>query len=238
MAEAVTTVEDSLIVAILLLSWLILAVTRHVSPVFRSSFSRYFTAHRFYIEDVQHHHIRTLLPGSSILLQHLLLTGIVFYCLGSTLFSPAEIDALFSRYPALPIFGENSFSFFNWGVITAFLVETVSVIWLLLATPLRKHLNQVFNLYPWPLQLNLLFSTVIVTVFVSGYNNTLLYIFAAIFFLIFLLTFIIASIDTVTFAQNSKQRVRIFSCTTALYILVLIGLAVWISLSPQLLNVI
>lgn len=237
MAEAVTTAEDSIIVTILLLSWLILAFTWHISPVFRRSFFRYFASHQFYVKDVFLRHIRTLLPGGSILLQHIFLSGIAFYCIGNHLISYRGRETLFSHYSVLSVFGEGSLAFFIWGAFIAFFVEAISIAWLRFAHPKITYFSQSLNLYPWLLQINLFLATAMVPVYISDAGSLPLYILGVMFLLLFLVAFVVASLDGIKFLPV-KQRWRVLSYTTALYILALIGLVIWISLSPRLLNVI
>ncbi len=227
----------SLLILMLLLSWLILAGTWYISPVFRRSFYRYFAGHRFYVKDVLERHIRTVLPGASILLQHILLTGIMFYCVGNTLFSTLGREALFYHYPFSSVFGEGKFAFFAWGAFIAFTFETLCVLWLRFINPRFTHFDQIFNLYPWPLQLNIVIATIMAVAYTSADNPLLVYSLSIIFLPIVIAPFIVTSLDSVEFADE-KQRLWVMSYTSGLYLILLISLTLWVFFSPRLINVV
>ncbi|HLR76777.1 MAG TPA: hypothetical protein VK106_03900 [Balneolaceae bacterium] len=228
--------QGSLITILLLISWIILAVTYYVSPVFRNSMTRYFTGHQFYIKDVYERHLRSVLPGASILFQQVILTGIVFFCISNVFISPLGKEALLYHYPVLSIFGETGYALLFWGFAAAVVFEILCLSWLLVTNPRLKYFSQVFNLYPWPLQLNLLIVTIMVTIYSSGENEMLLFITGLVFLIITLAAFIIAAVDAINLSKSQK-RLWVAASSLLLYIVLLTGSIIWIYFSPYLLKV-
>lgn len=228
--------QSSFIIMLLLLAWVILSFTYYVSPVYRRSFYRYFTGHQFYLIDVFERHIRSNLPGASILIQQIIFSGVVFYCIGTRFLSPLGKEALIYHYPFISIFGESNLMFLLWGFLTAILFLALCICWLLIAAPQIKHFSQILNIYPWLLQLNIIVVTIMVTVYASGGSRLLLFIASLLFLLISLAPFIITSIDGINFL-NKKNRIWVANSTFVLYIVLLAGLGLWIYLSPQLLKI-
>lgn len=226
---------DDIIVFLLLMAWILFGLTYNYNPVYRKSFRRYFTGHTFFIQDIMDRHIRTLFSGFSILLQHAIAGGIVFFCLFHITFSPLGHRALLTHYPALAAFGTAPWSLLLWGILFTLLAQLVCIAWLWAANSGITHLSQVINLYPWPLQLNLITSTFTAAFFFGGENETAIYLFSAIFMIIFVSTFPLTVFDTL---PHENKRPRLFVAgTVGLYIILLFGTAAWIAASPALVNV-
>ncbi len=229
--------ENNALIAALLLVWILLSITYYISPVFRKSLVRYFTGHPYYVRDVMDRYVRTMLPGTSILAQHVLLGGIVGYCVGNSLFSSLGIEAFYSHYPIFSIFGEDNFAFFWGGFIAILVAQIICVVWLHLANPKLNHFSQIFNLYPWLLQINVIPATLIVGLFTSKGSIILLFILGVIFMLSFAAAFIITALDGITYI-STNQKYWFLPATAGLYLLVIAGLVTWALFSTQFINVI
>lgn len=228
--------SNTIIVVMLLLVWFIFGATYNYNPVFRKSFLRYFTGHKFFVDDVIQRHIRSFFTGFSILIQHAICGGIVLYCLFHSVFSPLGYEALYSHYNILAIFGTGVLGLFIWGCFFTLVIEVISILWLWIANPATKYLSQIVNLYPWLLQLNLIIATLITAVYLPGGNNVLIYLLTGLFVILFIGSFILTALDTVR--HVTSRRPWVYAGTLGGYSIVLTGIIIWIVLSPKLLNVV
>lgn len=229
------TQHDAVIIA-LLLAWVIFAVTYHSSPVFRKSMARYFTGHKFYVNDVMQRHIRTPLPGTAILIQHTMAGGILFYCVFNTAFSSLGLEVLYSHYPMLALFDDGNISLFITGCMFTLILESTCIAWLIIANTEITHYNQVFNLYPWPLQINLFVISLLLTLFMTGQHPFLVYVAAFLFVVILLSAFVISAMDCKRLLHS--KRLWFISATVGLYTVILIAVLIWILASDTFLDVI
>lgn len=213
-------------VLMLFLLWGSVALNYSLSPLYRRSAGRFFTSHRFYVNDVLHRHVRAPGQGVVMLVQHSLLSGILLYTLGRFLFSPAGMNALTHHLPAAELFGSPYLSLFCWGFLLSLVVELVSILWLLVVNRRIDYFSQVTNLYNWPLQLNLVTVTVLFALLIAGGAagwavSFLLGIYGVVLFGSFLLT----AYDT---SGLVPKRFVFLLSTAGLYLLLLAGLTVWI----------
>lgn len=213
-------------VLLLFLLWGSVALNYSLSPLYRRSAGRFFTSHRFYVNDVLHRHVRAPGQGVVMLVQHSLLSGILLYSLGRFLFSPAGMNALTHHLPAMEILGGPYLSLFCWGFLLSLLVELVSILWLLVVNRKIDFFSQVTNLYNWPLQLNLVTVTVLFTLLISGTGtgwavSLLLGVYGLVLFGSFLLT----AYDT---SGLVPRRFVFLLATAGIYLLLLSALTAWI----------
>lgn len=226
---------NSIIAILLLLVWALFGITYNYNPVYRKSLQRYFTGHTFFIQDIMERHIRYYFPGTSILLQHCITGGIVLFCLFHITISPLGYQALQYHYPAVAALGSAPWAVLLWGMIFTFVLEMICILWLWATNSGITHLSQVINLYPWPLQVNLLIATFIAAFFFAGGNDIAIYLLTAFFALIFLSTFLITAFDT---ARYESKRPRLFLAgTVGLYLVLIASVTIWIAVSPALRNV-
>ena len=228
--------EHNTVIIALLLSWVIFAFTYNSSPVYQKSMARYFTGHKFYVDDVMQRIIRSPLPGGSILVQHTIAGAIFFYCIFHATFTSTGFEALYYYYPLLSLFGTWSLSIFILGFFITLFAEIICVTWLKYTNPDITHLSQLLNLYPWPLQINLLVITLMLTLFLAGQSIILIYAAALIFLLIFLSAFIITALDSSRYVASKK--ILFLVGTMGAYITIMVGLLIWMAASPKLHNVI
>ncbi|MFH5830838.1 hypothetical protein ACG2F4_02210 [Halalkalibaculum sp. DA3122] len=211
--------SHSIIVLILVLVWGTVALNYSFMPTYRRSLFRFFHSHRFFIEDVIKRHIRSVVPSLLLLIQHSILSGIFLYCAASTFFSRAGLEVFYHYFPTLSLFGNEYFSFFVLGLITAFLFQTVSILWLYFANRSINYLSQISILYSWPFHLNLVITTIIVTMLMAGANAYLLSIFFILFTVVLLLDFPVTAYDA---GQNVNSYRGLYAMgTIGLYTLLL-----------------
>lgn len=224
------------VIAALIIAWFIFALTYYISPVYRKALVRYFTGHTFYIDDVLKRHVRTFLPGISLFIQHALAGGIVMYCFFYTGFSSLGAETLFYHFPFLSFFNAGANSILILGFTVTLAIEIICIIWLWLALPSINYLYQVFNLYPWSLQINVPLATITLVLFLTGMHWFFIFSTAAIFLLIFIASFFITSMDGVRYANAAKFKY--LAASAGLYTVVILGVIIWISLSDKLINII
>ncbi len=232
----IQTGHENAIVIMLLLVWIILAVTYNYNPVYRRSFLRYYSGHKFYVKDVMHRHIRSLFTGNSIMAQHAISGGIIIFCLYEATFSDLGKQATLSHFPFLDIFGLGSLNVFLWGFIFTIAVETLSVLWLRFANPEVTFISQIMNLYPWLLQLNLLVATLAAVALLSGGSIWLIYALGCFYTIFFISSFTVTAFDTGSYLKTNKYWY--IAGTAGLYLLLVVIAMVWIFISHEFTGVI
>lgn len=219
-----TSSSHSLIVLLLIFVWGCFAVNYSLSPVFRRSMFRYFLGHKFYVDDIMQHHIRSVAPAGVMLLLHVLLAGIAIYCYVNAVFSDLAIEALSLHLPVS--FSGDTFMAFVivWTCLATLTLEAVCLVWLYLTNRRMRKFSQAVNLYAWPMQLNLFIATAMVTLLMAGYHSASISVLAVIFLLVFLSSFIITSLDTVKYV---KKKYLYLTGTVFLYSSFWIALLIW-----------
>jgi hypothetical protein len=216
----------NVIVISLLIAWILFGIAYRYDPLHQKSFSRFFGAHSFYVDDVMNHEIRTLFSGISILLQHALSGGIILYCIFETAFSKLGQQALFWHIPALSIFGTGKLDIFLLGILAVLVIEVISLLILLLTNKHTSHLSQAVNIYCWPLQLNLFTSTLAFVFFLSWKQPLAIYACGIVYLLIFFGSFASSSKDISHYLQG--VHFWIFSCITTAYFAALLSFVGWL----------
>lgn len=215
-------------VFLLLLLWGTVALNYSISPLYRRSARRFFSSHRFYVNDVIHRHVRAPTQGVIMLVQHSLLSGILFYSIGKYLLSTTGTEALLHYFPGALALGTPALSLFFWGFLLSLAVEFVAILWLLLLNRGIDHFSQVTNLYNWPLQLNLVTVTVLFAILISGQvprtGTTLLFLF--LYLAILFGSYLLTAFDL---SKATPKRFRFLLSTAGLYLLLLAGGVIWIA---------
>lgn len=234
--ENTYSLQRNIIVIMLLLVWLILALTYNYNPIYRRSFLRYFTGHKFYVQDVMKRHIRSLFTANSILIQHAISGGIVLYCIYEVTFSALGHQAVLSHYPVLSLLGNSTLALFFWGFGATIIIETISIFWLRFTNPEVYFISQIANLYPWLLQLNLIVATLTSIVLLAGWHPIYIYVLGCLFIIFFVSSFTVTAFDTGYYVQS--KRYWYLAGTAGLYLALLAGAIVWIFLLRDFMNVI
>lgn len=222
--------SSTLPVVILLIVWGSIAFHYHSSPLYRKSLFRYFTAHKFFINDIFQRQIRSPLPGVIIIFQHALLLASTAFVTIDSLLSPLGQTALFYHMPQLTLMGNTHYSFWGWALLACILISFFCALWIYVAHKSIHSFIQVATIYAWPLQLNFVLATVAITLFSSGTHTVTIVIFTALAFAIFLATFFFAAIDV---TQSSRSKLTFQLKTTIPYILLLAGVSTWVLLQEQ-----
>lgn len=225
--ESLPPQENSAIpVLILFAVWGLAALHYNSSPLYRKSLFRYFSAHKFFIDDIFHRQIRSPLPAFLIILQNAFLVAASFYAMFSALWSPTAKQALFYHFPVLETFGTGSLAILGWLLLVSFAISLISILWLYLAHRKENSLTQVATIYAWPLQLIFISATVTIASFSAGGSNHIIVLSCIFTLLIFLLGFIFTAIDIARF--KASHPIIYLLGTIGLYIILIGGLTTWL----------
>lgn len=214
-------------IVILLLVWGSIALHYSGSPLYRKSVFRFFTSHRFFIDDIFHRKIRSPIPAMLLLFQHALLFSACIFSVFSELFSKLGQQALFTYFPFLTIVGSNTYSIFIWTFLAVITVSLISIIWLFISHKQLRQLTQVATIYVWPLHINFLLCTVAITLYASGATKIPLLIGVIPAMILFAVAFMLASFDFGRFVISG--RVTYLFLTTGLYVLAVGGGLIWLT---------
>jgi len=218
----------------LLVIWASVALYYSSSPLYRKSLFRYFNAHKFFIDDIFQRHIRSASPAIILIFQNaILLAAALFACVMSAV-TPLGLDALFHHFPVLTIFGKGIFSLTFWIVPLSLLLASLSITWLYISHKRINSFTQIATIYAWPLQLNLLVTTVVVVLYASGGPLWLISLTGITALLVQLLSFIIASFDTARFLPS--HTILYLFTTSGLYFMIATALIIWGLLTPELID--
>lgn len=212
-------------VILLIMTWASVALHYNISPLYRKSLFRYFTAHKFFIDDIFHRHIRSASPAMILLFQNAVLIAAGVYAFVATFFSSQGLDVLFHYFPTSSIFGTASSGFAVWAFSVSLILSFISITWLYISHKNINSFTQIATIYAWPLHINLGISTVGIAVFASGGAPFLIASFVLLTIPIQLISFIISSFDAAKFIQS---RLLLYMLSTSvLYLAVLVALLIW-----------
>lgn len=201
--EALPSPESPVMpIILLLLVWGSIGLHYNSSPLYRKSIFRYFTSHKFFIDDIFHRHIRSPFPAISIIVQNSVLISVSILVTFLSLFSRLGQSSFFHHFPGTAILGNTPYSIFTWALLGTLLIPCISIVWHYISNKSLTSFTQIATIYGWPLQLNFLFCTVAITLFASGGSSMLITICTVLAVTVFLLSFLFTSIDTFRFAKS------------------------------------
>lgn len=192
------------IIFVFILVWISMGVHIRVSPIYRDLMFRYFTAKRFFVDDVMRYRERALASGIFLFFQHAVFTGIVTYCFAKACFSETGLQALFHYLPQLGIMGHNYFSLFVMGFLISLIMMSIGIVWLYFPSKSMRHISQVFSLYTWVFHLDFLLVSVMLILLLTGSGEITILILCILFVLIWLSGFVLASIDSSKYLQKGR----------------------------------
>lgn len=217
--------QSAIPVILLLIIWGSVALHYNTSPLYRKSLFRYFTGHKFFIEDIFQRHIRSSSTALIIIMQHILMIAACVYALFTSVWSPLGTEALLHHFPILGFFGNGPLSLFILTTLSLLIFILVCILWLYFSHKNINSLTQITTIYAWPLQVNLIVGTVVITLFASAGSNSLILAFTLLAIFISTLSFVLSAIDT---AKYLKKRSRLYLFTTGgIYILLIGGIIGW-----------
>lgn len=220
--------QSAVPIILLLLIWATVGLHYNNSPLYRKSLFRYFTGHRFFIDDVlRRRHIRSAYPALILLLQNSFSIALAVYISSDTLFTSRGFDALAHYFPTVTMMGSSSLGLASWAFILSIAVAFISIIWLYISHKRINSVTQIATVYSWPLHLNLLICTIGITFFVSGGSAFAIVILTLLAIVIQLLSFIVASFDA--FRSIVSGSLLFIFLTIGIYLPLLSSLFIWIS---------
>tara|TARA_R110002126_G_scaffold174644_3_gene323256 strand:- start:49 stop:1440 length:1392 start_codon:yes stop_codon:yes gene_type:complete len=182
-------------IVVLLLLWISLGVNVGTNLTYLETIPRYFTAHRFFVDDIMSYRERSSKSALFLLFQHAIFGGLVLYILAKIFVSTVGLEALYYHLPYLGVMGQNYFSLFVITSVIVFFVELIALIWLYLPNKEMTHFNQPLNLFTWIFHLDFIVVTLIVTAYFADLNPTIISILAICYLLIWFSSFNITALD-------------------------------------------
>lgn len=181
-------------ILVLVILWGSLAVNVATNPTYLETIPRYFTSHRFFVDDIMSYRERSSASAIFLLFQHALLGGLVTYILAKIFISPVGLDALYFQLPYLGIMGQNYFSLFVLTGILILAVELIAVLWIYLPNKEMTHFNQALNLFTWIFHLDFIIVTLLVTAYFAEWGSTFIVILSILYLLIWFSSFNITAL--------------------------------------------
>lgn len=217
--------QPYLAIVILLLVWATLGYHYHMSPLYRKSLFRYFTGHTFFVNDIFRRHIRSPIPALVILGQHALLISAALFAVFDRLCSPLGLQALAAHFPTFFFSGAESYIVFIIGLASIILFSLLSILWLYFSHKTVLSVTQFMTLFAWPLQLNFLFATIIIALYVAEGSIHTMLIFTALMVLVITLSFLVTAWDASE--SLSTKKIKYLGVTAGLYSAVIITIIIW-----------
>lgn len=220
-----TPQSSSSAIILLLIIWLSVGLHYRGSPIYRKSLFRYFTSHKFFVNDVAKRHFRTPSPAIILLAQNACILVIGIYISVETLTTPRGLAAFFHHIPGAAALGASALGLGMWALAISLILAIISILWLSINGKKLSSLTQLATLYSWPLHINLLLVTLAVAFFASGSGTFVVITCTVCVILLQISCFIIAALDAVTF--NPSRRLLYLSSTIVIYVSLLIGALIW-----------
>lgn len=219
--------QPPLTIIIFLLVWTSIGYHYHMSPLYRKSIFRYFTGHTFFVNDIFRRHIRSSIPALVIIAQHALLVSAALYAVFNTFWSPLGLRALHVHFPSLFFFGASSYVIFLLTFCSVLLFSLVSILWLYFSHSSLRSITQIMTLLAWPLQINFLFATGVLALYVSGGSVQMLLALTVSIFIVGVGGFLITAWDASR--SLTTKKVKYLFLTVGLYLLILSAAVIWVA---------
>lgn len=221
-------------VFIFILIWFSVGIHVRIVPTYKELITRYFIAHRFFVEDVMRYRERSSISGIFLFFQHATFFGLVVYIVSATYISELGIEAFYYSIPQLAIVGQNYFSLFILGFLIACFVQIVGLLWLYLPSKSLTHFSQALNLYTWIFHLDFIFVSIMLILILTGSTSIWIFVFGIVVILSWLIGFLLTSVDSSKYLL--KDRTSYILYTFGLHSLVNIALLVLILTSKTVLD--
>lgn len=176
----------------------------YASASYKSLIFRYFTYHRFFVDDVMRYRERSGASGIVVLIQHALLFGLMIAILAKRFITPTGLDAFFSNFTFLGILGRNYLSLFFLGTGLALVIEIIGLLWLYVPSKSMRHFSQVINLYAWVFHVDFILLAGILVLYLATNSYIFLLVLSIAFILNWLLAFYLASTDSAGYLFKGK----------------------------------
>lgn len=203
-AQKTSSPDPNWPVILLFLIWAGFLLLFRLQPFYADSLFRFFFSHSFFVSDIMGNRIRSGTTGLILMLQHLFITGLLFYTAARAVLSDLGVQALSYHFPYLFITGYEIASFFAAGILLALLYQCIAVIWIYYLNKKINFLSQVLVLYSWPFHINLLLVSLLVVL--TQYNSSVsfVWIIGGFFFFTWFLCFNLTAVQTARYLHRLK----------------------------------
>ena len=193
-------------IIILVLLWFSVGIHIISNPTYRPLIFRYFTFHRFFVDDIMRYRERSAASGITIFVQHAFFSGLVLYILSVFFISNKGLDALFFHFPLMAIIGQNYASIFMLSFLISVIFSLFSVIWLYLPSNSMKHFSQIVNLYSWVFHLDFIIVSVMIIILITQGSKAVLLLMGGVHFLLWIIAYVVAAYDSSKYLMKGKVK--------------------------------
>ncbi|TVQ14995.1 MAG: hypothetical protein EA364_03205 [Balneolaceae bacterium] len=220
-------------IILVILVWISFAVHFAIFPNYNKSLFRYFSNHKFFIEDIFEKRIRFSTTPVFLNLQTAVLFGLFFYTLYSFHISAAGLDVL-GNYLPIPDWMHPGIFFFSAGFLFKLIFSALMTFWVFAPSLDTYWLNPAAVTYIWPQQLLLPVISLMITIDAAGGPAGLFNVMAIIFLVIWLSSFYVAAFNL---RQYVERKTLYDTLSWALQLAVLGGVFWWAFIQAGLLDV-
>lgn len=213
-------------VFIFVLIWISMGIHIVFSQTYKPLIFRYFTGHRFFVDDVMRYRERSYVSGVFLFLQHAFFSGLVIYIFSALLISETGMEALYAVIPQLALFGKNYFSLFVIGVVLSVFVQLIALAWLYFPSKSMTHFSQTLTLFTWVFHLDFLIISVMLILFLTGGSTKLILFLGFLFIVNWLTAFFLTAFDSSKYLL--QKRVSYMLYTFGLHTILNIGFLILI----------
>lgn len=221
-------------VFVFVLIWISAGIHVFVSGTYKPLITRFFTGHRFFVDDIMRYRERSSVSGIFLFFQHALFTGLVVYIISNLLISETGLQAFYHSIPQAGIFGQNYFSLFVMGVALACLVQLIGLAWLYFPSDSMTHFSQAMTLYTWIFHVDFVLVSLMLVLFLSGGSQLLILFLSILFILTWLAGFFLTAFDSSKYLM--QKRIKYMLYTFGLHSFVNILILVLILINETLLD--
>jgi hypothetical protein len=220
-------------IVLLILIWISFAVHYAFFPNYNKSLFRFFSNHKFFIEDIFEKRIRFPATPVFLNLQAAAIFGLFFYTLYTFHVSAAGLDVL-RYYLPIPYWLHPGIFFFVAGFIFKLVYSTIMTLWVFAPSLDIQWLNPAAAAYIWPQQILLPVITLMITIDAAGGPEDLFNVMAILFLLIWFTSFYIAAYNV---RQYVERKTLYDTLSWAMQLTFLGGLFWWAFIQAGLLDV-
>lgn len=215
------------LILIFLIIWGSIVMHYSLMPTYRKSLIRYFDNHKFLINDVIDRHLRIGQSSAVILFQQGLLGGLYLLALTKYTLSPLGFEALIYHLP-LYSYVPNYLVIFLTGFSFFLLINIICMAWLFLVNSDLYHISQSAIFQLWPQHINLFVITVLIALILAESSIIIINIFALIYLIVSLGSFIFAVIDA---GKHTVTPFYYYPLTVIIYGIVFAVFIIWLYLA-------
>lgn len=211
-------------VFLLVLTWISIGIHILLSGTYKPLIFRYFTGHRFFVDDVMRYRERSYLSGIFLFVQHTILSGLAFYVLAKFCISKNGLIAIYEVLPQLGLFGKNYFSLFALTILLTVILQLIGLAWLYIPNKSMTHFSQVLSLYTWIFHLDFVIVSIMLILLLTNGSGFFIVLLSVLFIATWLIGFFLTSFDSSKYLIEKRIEYifKTFGLQTAVHILFLV----------------